>query len=103
MAFKHLFLPGFRIFVRPSIPQETELLQRNAGNLLKDCIWNNLIKVFQRGFRCPVSHEEGRDRPGKSPQVIPYGALDGFLLLLPSGCLYGLDNLPAGAAHDLIH
>ena len=61
VACKVLLLSGGLVEVRPAVPQKAELFQRNAGDLLKDLVRDDPVKVRQRHGLVAVRHEEGRD------------------------------------------
>lgn len=59
VACKVLLLSGGLVDVRPAVPQKAELLQRDAGDLLKDLVRDDPIKIRQRHGLVAVGHDAG--------------------------------------------
>ena len=98
VACKMLLLSGGLVDVRPTVPQKAELFQRDAGDLLKDLVRDDLVKVCQRHGLVTVGHEEGRDGAGKAPEMVTDGVLVALFLLL---LLVGLHGTHDGLLHFL--
>ena len=98
MACKVFLLSGGLVDVRPAVPQKAELLQRDAGDLLKDLVRDDLVKVRQRHGLVAVGHEEGRDGAGEAPEMVTDGVLVALFLLL---LLVGLHGAHDGLLHFL--
>ena len=84
--------------VGAAVPQKAELLQRNAGDLLKDLVRDDLVKVRQCHALVAVGHEEGRDGAGEAPEMVTDGVLVALFLLL---LLVGLHGAHDGLLHFL--
>ena len=98
VACKVLLLSGSLVDVRPTVPQKAELFQRDAGDLLKNFVRDDLVKICQRHSLVAVSHEEGRDGAGKAPEMVTDGVLVALFLLL---LLVGLHGTHDGLLHLL--
>ena len=95
---KVLLLAGGLVEVGAAVPQKAELFQRDAGDLLKDLVWDDPVKVRQRHGLVAVGHEEGRDGAGEAPQMVTNGVLVALFLLL---LLVGLHGAHDGLLHFL--
>ena len=95
---KMLLLSGGLVDVRSTIPQKAELFQRDAGDLLKDLVRDDLVKIFQRHGLVAVGHEEGRNGAGKAPEMVTDSVLVALFLLL---LLVGLHGAHDGLLHLL--
>ena len=98
VAGKVLLLAGGLVAVGAAVPQKAELLQRDAGDLLKDLVRDDLVKIRQRHALVAVGHEEGRDGAGKAPEMVTDGVLVALFLLL---LLVGLHSAHDGLLHFL--
>ena len=98
VACKMLLLSGGLVDVRSAVPQKAELFQRDAGDLLKDLVRDDLVKVRQRHVLVAIRHEEGRDGAGEAPQMVTDGVLVALFLLL---LLVGLHGAHDGLLHFL--
>ena len=92
VACKVLLLSGGLVDVRPAVPQKTELFQCDAGDLLKDLVRDDPVKVCQCHALVAVGHEEGRDGAGKAPEMVTDGVLVALFLLLLLVGLHGAHN-----------
>lgn len=92
VACKMFLLSGGLVDVRPAVPQKAELFQRDAGDLLKDLVRDDLVKVRQCHGLVAVGHEEGRDGAGKAPEMVTDGVLVALFLLLLLVGLHGAHN-----------
>lgn len=98
VACKMFLLSGGLVDVRPTVPQKAELLQRDAGDLLKDLVRDDPVKIRQRHSPVAVGHEEGWDGAGEAPEVVTDGVLAALFLLL---LLVGLHSAHDGLLHLL--
>ena len=98
MTGKVFLLPGGLVEVGTAVPQKAELLQRDAGDLLKDLVRDDLVKIRQCHGLVAVGHEEGRDGAGKAPQMVTDGVLVALFLLF---LLVGLHGAHDGLLHFL--
>ena len=98
VACKVFLLAGGLVEVGAAVPQKAELFQRDAGDLLKDLVRDDLVKIFQRHGLVTVGHEEGRDGAGEAPQMVTDGVLVALFLLL---FLVGLHGAHDGLLHFL--
>ena len=93
-----LLLSGSLVDVRPTVPQKAELFQRDAGDLLKDLVRDDLVKICQCHGLIAVGHKEGRNGAGKAPEMVTDGVLVALFLLL---LLVGLHSAHDGLLHLL--
>ena len=98
MTCKMLLLSGGLVKVGSAVPQKAELFQRDAGDLLKDLVRDDPVKVCQCHGLVAVGHEEGRDGAGKAPEMVTDGVLVALFLLL---LLVGLHSAHDGLLHLL--
>ena len=59
VACKVFLLSGGLVDVRPAVPQKAELFQRDAGDLLKDLVRDDLVKICQCHGLVAVGHDAG--------------------------------------------
>ena len=100
LSVKVLCLACGGILVIAAIAQETELLQRDAGDFLENFIWNDLVEVGKGGILCAVGHQERWNRAGKTAQMVADGILHIVLLALLDLRLIAADSLFGGILHE---
>ena len=92
LAAKVLRLSGVFVLVVAAVPQEAELLERDARHILEDLLGDNGVEGIKRDGLIAVGHEEGRDRPRKAAEMVTNGLLNIIAGVLADGRLRLFNN-----------